>query len=154
MLGAFVLETGVDILSRARVRVTHCAFLRLPFRVVKMLRRSPRSSFLRNYRVAHSFSLRVACLAGHGKLCSSSDYKTKSPHCCVSFLFWKPASTRRDPRLSLSVPLRGTTFTLRAVAPLRNGKMQAVPMLLVPTELSHRLSFFRCVFLALSRGGY
>ena len=27
MLDAFVLETGVNILSRARVRVTHCAFL-------------------------------------------------------------------------------------------------------------------------------
>ena len=33
------------------------------------------------------------CLAGHGNVCSASNYKTKSPHCCVSFLFWKPAST-------------------------------------------------------------
>ena len=32
----------------------------VPFRVVKMRRRSPRSSFRRNYRVAHSFSLRGA----------------------------------------------------------------------------------------------
>ena len=32
----------------------------VPFRVVKMRRRSPRSSFLRNYRVARSFSLRGA----------------------------------------------------------------------------------------------
>ena len=29
MCELFVLETGVDILSRARVRVTYCALLRL-----------------------------------------------------------------------------------------------------------------------------
>ena len=48
MLGAFALETGVDILSRAHVRVTHCAFLR----------RSPRSAERARRRAMCSFSRR------------------------------------------------------------------------------------------------
>ena len=48
MLGAFVLETGVDILSRARVRVTHCAFLR----------RSPQNAERARLRAMCSFSRR------------------------------------------------------------------------------------------------
>ena len=73
MCELFVLETGVDILSRARVRVTYCALLRLSahamprvlaLRAICSLSRREnaktlaRSAFLRNYREARSFSLR------------------------------------------------------------------------------------------------
>ena len=93
----------------------------VPFRVVKMQRRSPRSSFRRNYRVAHSFSLRGAYLAGHGKLCSSLDYKTKSPHCCVSFFLETGVDASRSalilvcaapPQHNLRLA-RGRSFTQR-----------------------------------------
>ena len=47
MLGAFVLETGVDILSRARVRVTHCAFLRHSPQSAERARRRAMCSFSR-----------------------------------------------------------------------------------------------------------
>ncbi len=83
MLSAFVLETGVDILSRARVRVIHRACLRRYPRLCTVTARSWRGVFLcasGNYfrfRASHpaavcravaEFSSAVSCLAGHGKL--------------------------------------------------------------------------------------
>ena len=46
--------------SRLKERLSFCLRAIAPFRVVKMRRCSLRSSFLGNYRAAHSFSLRVA----------------------------------------------------------------------------------------------
>ena len=46
--------------SRLKERLSLCLRAIAPFRVVKMRRCSLRSSFLGNYREAHSFSLRVA----------------------------------------------------------------------------------------------
>ena len=60
----------------------------------------------------------------------------------MSFLFWKPASTRRDPRFSLSVPLCGATVGLRAVAPFRNRKMLAVQALRVFNKTIRAFSHF------------
>ena len=157
MCELFVLETGVDILSRARVRVTYCALLRLSahamprvlaLRAICSLSRRENAKTLAALRVPAELSRSSliftprGCLTGHGNVCSSSDYKTKSPHRCVSFLFWKPASTRRDPRFSLSVPLCGATVGLRAVAPFRNRKMLAVRSLRVPSELYTRSLIF------------
>ena len=55
----------------------------VPFRVVKMRGRSPRSSFRRNYRVAHSFSLRVRVWLDTEQ-CFVAFFKTKSTQLLLS----------------------------------------------------------------------
>ncbi len=118
----FVLETGVDILSRARVRVIHRALLhcaakcaargspitrRIPFASGKSFRsRTPR--FNKTIRTVADFPSADRLLGCPRKIISVEyvhvEHKTKSSHKRVSFLFWKPASTRRDLRFSSPTP--------------------------------------------------
>ena len=70
------------------------------------------------------------------------EHKTKSPHKRVSFLFWKPASTRRDLRFSSPTPRLRCWLAWRAVTPFRCGKMQAVQALRVFNKLSAPSSLF------------
>ena len=116
----FLLETGVDILSRARVRVIHRALLRcaakcaargspitrcIPFASGKSFRsRTPR--FNKTIRTVADFPS-ADRLLGCPRQYIFIGYKTKSSHKRVSFLFWKPASTYSPGPCPAKYPLRG-----------------------------------------------
>ena len=60
----------------------------------------------------------------------------------MSFLFWKPASTRRDLLFSAPTPRLRCWLALRAVTPFRCGKMQAVQALRVFNKTIRAFSHF------------
>ena len=121
----FLLETGVDILSRARVRVIHRALLRcaakcaargspitrcIPFASGKSFRsRTPR--FNKTIRTVADFPSADRLLGCPRKIVTVEyvhvEHKTKSSHKRVSFLFWKPASTYSPGPCPAKYHLRG-----------------------------------------------
>ena len=156
----FLLEIGVDILSRARVRVIHRALLHcaakcaargspitrcIPFASGKSFRsRTPR--FNKTIRTVADFPSADRLLGCPRKIVTVEyvhvEHKTKSPHKRVSFLFWKPASTRRDLLFSAPTPQPRRRLALRAVTPFRCGKMQAVQALRVFNKTIRAFSHF------------
>ena len=159
----FLLETGVDILSRARVRVIHRALLhcaakcaargspitrRIPFASGKSFRfRTPR--FNKNIRTVADFPS-ADRLLGCPRQYIFIGYKTKSSHNRASFFFWKPASTYSPGHVSASYialffaapqNVRRVARPSRDVFLLRRESLSA-PVLRVLIKLSVRSLIF------------